>query len=148
MLVALLFGGTFVKSAEAAVVCDVCDAGNADIQKDPCPSAGLECRNDPIPNDDKQQGVCQEPGKTQICNPLGSAGLTDIVNNILTILFNFALVLAPLMIVVAGIMFVTAGGSPDRLSTAKRILIWTVVGFVIILIARGLIVVLRAMIGF
>lgn len=87
-------------------------------------------------------------GHTCICNPLQTENLTDIINNILTVLFNFALVLTPLMVVVAGIMFVTAGGSPDRVSTAKQILLWTAVGFVIILLARGLIVVIRAIIGF
>ena len=74
--------------------------------------------------------------------------MTDIIDNILTILFNFALVLTPLMVVVAGIMFVTAGGSPERISTAKRILLWTAVGFMIILLARGLIAVIRTIIGF
>ena len=146
VLVALLFGGSLVERVDAVAVCDMCDAP-APEDTDPC-APDFECRNDLEAGDGKKQGVCQEPGKTQICNPLGSTNFVGIINNILNLLFNFALVLSPLMIVVAGIMFVTAGGSPDRISTAMRILLWTAVGFVIILLARGLVVVIRAIIGF
>ena len=90
----------------------------------------------------------QPDDTTCICNPLRSTNVTDIVTNILTLLFNFALVLTPVMVVVAGTMFVTAGGDPGRISTAKSILLWTAVGLVIIVLARGLVAVLGTIIGF
>ena len=145
VLIAFLLGVGFIERVDAAVMCELC---NTSEDCDALGGPATECKNDPDDTDDKKQGVCQEPGKTQICNPLQTEDLTDIVNNILTLLFNFALVLTPLMIVVAGTMFVTAGGSPERVSTAKRILLWTAVGFIIILLARGLIVVLRVIIGY
>ena len=128
-----LLGGSFVERVDAAPVCGFCNT-SADCD------GPLVCQGDP--------GICQETDTIRICNPLQTAELTDIIDNILTILFNFALVLTPLMVVVAGIMFVTAGGSPERISTAKRILLWTAVGFMIILLARGLIAVIRTIIGF
>lgn len=137
VFMAFLFGGSFVERIDAALVCGPCET-DANCEGD------LVCRGAV----GGAQGVCQETDTIQICNPLQSGDLTDIVGNILDILFNFALVLTPLMVVVAGIMFVTAGGSPERISTAKRILLWTAVGFVIILLAKGLIVVIRAIIGF
>jgi hypothetical protein len=87
-------------------------------------------------------------GITCICNPLRSTNIVDIIKNIVTLLFNFALVLTPVMVVVAGIMFVTAAGDPGRISTAKSILLWTIVGLVIIILSRGLVAVLGAIIGF
>jgi len=99
---------------------------------------------------DLNQGLNPGPleGVTCICNPLQTTNLAGIVDSILTVLFNFAIILAPLMIVIAGIMFVTAAGNPDQVSRAKRILLWTGVGFIVILLARGLIVVLQRAIGF
>ena len=97
---------------------------------------------------DPENNPQPEDGVTCICNPLGSTNFTDIINNILTLLFNFALVLTPIVVIASGVMFVTAGGDPTRISTAKRILLGAAAGFVIILLARGLVVVLRAIIGF
>jgi hypothetical protein len=145
VLIVFLLGVGFSERIDAAV-CDACNASTSSTNAD-CRAPASECRGDLSPDDGKKQGVCQEPGKTQICNPLRTTSFVGIINNILTLLFNFALVLSPIMIVVAGIMFVTAGGSPDRVSTAKRILLWTVVGFVIVILARGLIAVLRIIIG-
>ena len=122
-LIAFLFTGNFV-----------------DAQQGPCQAYCTELR---------EGGTPLQPSEAAcICNPLQTEDLAGIVDNVLTVLFNFALVLTPLMIVIAGIMFVTAGGSPERVSTAKRILLWTAVGFVIILLARGLVVVIGAIIGF
>ncbi|MCH7828698.1 hypothetical protein IH982_02395 [Patescibacteria group bacterium] len=137
VFIAFLFGGSFVERIDAAPVCGACET-DANCDGDLVCQGAVE----------GAQGLCQEKDTIQICNPLQTENFTGIVNNILDILFNFALLLTPLMIVVAGIMFVTAGGSPERISTAKRILLWTAVGFVIILLAKGLIVVLRAIIGF
>jgi len=137
VLIAFLFGGSFVERVDAAEVCGSC---STDTDCD----GPLVCQGAV----GGTQGVCQETDTIRICNPLQTENLTDIVDNILNLLFNFALVLTPLMVVVAGVMFVTAGGDPNRISTAKRILLWTAVGFVIILLAKGLIAVLRAIIGF
>lgn len=86
-------------------------------------------------------------GQTCICNPLGNAGLTDILDRILNFLFNVAIVLAPVMVLISGIMFLTAAGSPNQVSRAKSILIWTVVGFAVILLSKGLIAVIHGIIG-
>ena len=87
-------------------------------------------------------------GQTCICNPLGNAEFTDVLDRILGFLFNIAIVLSPIMILIAGIMFITGAGDPGRIGRAKQILIWTVVGFAVILLSRGLIVVIRGIIGF
>lgn len=120
----ILFGG--VAFAQEQGPCkNYCDQLNAGVE------------NPPKPND-----------ITCICNPLQTTNFTSIISNVLTLLFNFAIVLAPLMAVIAGILFVSAGGNPAQITRAKQILIWTLVGFVIILLSRGLIAVLQAVIGF
>ena len=86
-------------------------------------------------------------GTTCLCNPLGTLSFSDIIDRILRFLFNIAIVLAPIMGVIAGIMFVTATGDPGQIEKAKRILFWTAVGFVVILVSRGLVAVISGIIG-
>jgi len=81
-------------------------------------------------------------------NPAGATSLFDVINVTGDWIFSFAIVIGPLLLVVAGIIYMTAGGDPGRISTAKRIILWTIIGFIIILLSRGLIVVLRSILGF
>ncbi|MDP4006993.1 MAG: hypothetical protein Q8P55_00140 [bacterium] len=131
LVLSFLFGGALGVAAQAeAGPCDAyCTALNAGASQQEL--SGIDTQ-----------------GRTCICNPLQAEGLSDVITPILDFLFNIALVLTPVMVVVAGIMFVTATGDPAKVSRAKQMLIWTAVGFGIIVLAKGLIVVLRTIIGF
>src|SRR3989338_9646842 len=54
------------------------------------------------------------PGQICLQNPLKSCSFTDLINNILTFIFNIALVVTPLMVVIGGFMFISAGGKPEQ----------------------------------
>jgi hypothetical protein len=71
-------------------------------------------------------------------NPLQADDFGELIDSVINIIFNLSLLLAPLMIVVAGFLFVTAAGNPNRVNTAKRIVLWTAVGFLIILLSKGI----------
>ena len=73
---------------------------------------------------------------------------TDVVDRILNIIFFVAIAVAPVMIIVAGFKFLTGGGNPETLKGARAMLIWTGVGFGIILLSKGIVVILRGVIGF
>ncbi|MDO8474187.1 MAG: pilin [bacterium] len=91
----------------------------------------------------------QPKDKTCICNPLGQGTkFTDVVDRILNILFFIAIAVAPVMIIVAGFKFLTGGGNPETLQGARQMLIWTAVGFGIILLSKGIVMILRSIIGF
>ena len=83
------------------------------------------------------------PGQICLQNPLKSCQLTDLINNILRFIFNIALVVTPLMVVIGGFMFISAGGKPEQVAKARNLLLWTAVGFVVILSARGLTSILK-----
>ncbi len=85
---------------------------------------------------------------TCICNPLTTAKFTDVVDRILNILFFVAIAVAPVMIIVAGFKFLTGGGNPETLKGARQMLIWTAVGFGIILLSKGIVFIVRGVIGF
>jgi len=83
-----------------------------------------------------------------ICNPLTTMKFTDVVNRILNIIFFISIAVAPVMIIVAGFKFLTGGGDPKVLASARQMLIWTGIGFGIILLSKGIVVILRGVIGF
>ncbi len=90
----------------------------------------------------------QPPSQTCFCNPLEKiTEFKTIITNIIDSIFNVAIVLAPLMIIIAGFLFVTAGGNPEQTKRAKNIIIWTSVGFFVILLAMGIMGVIQSLLG-
>ncbi|MBZ9572070.1 hypothetical protein KJA15_01940 [Patescibacteria group bacterium] len=83
----------------------------------------------------------------EIENPLKYDTFEEIVEGIIDFIFVIAVALVPLMIIVAGFYFVTAGGDPGRIRTAKQIMFWTIIGFAIVLLAKGLITVIKQILG-
>jgi len=84
----------------------------------------------------------------EIDNPLGpDSDFTTIVDRIIELTFTISVVVAPLMIALGALLFATAGGSVERVSQAKKIIIWTIIGFVVVLLARGIIEIVRNIFG-
>jgi len=75
----------------------------------------------------------------EIENPLQADTFEELIMAIVDILFTLALVIAPLMIIIAGFYFVTAAGNPDQINTAKKIILWALIGLLIVLCAKGII---------
>ena len=80
-------------------------------------------------------------------NPLESESFEELLNTIVTFISWIAIAIAPIMIMIAAFFLLTAGGDPKRVDTARRIILWTVIGLAIILFAKGLISVLKQIIG-
>ncbi len=80
-------------------------------------------------------------------NPLKAKNLTELVDNLLNFLFTLAIIGAPILLVIAGVMFMTAAGNPARISTARNMLMWTIIGFGVILLAKGLVALLQGVLG-
>lgn len=123
--VAILFFGLGINSAYAGGLCAECSSDRD------CDS-GFECIND------RCQIACPS-GQICIPNPLKACSLSHLVEMIAILIFNIALVVAPVMIIVGGFFFVTAAGNPEGIKTGKAIVLWTIIGFSVILLARGII---------
>ncbi|XOB41287.1 MAG: hypothetical protein ACKKMW_00870 [Candidatus Nealsonbacteria bacterium] len=81
-------------------------------------------------------------------NPLAEGTqFEDIIDNLIDFIFNIAIVLAPLMVVIAGFLFVTAGGNLEQTQRARNIILWTIIGFLIILFAKGIMAVIENLLG-
>jgi len=80
-------------------------------------------------------------------NPLNATTFEEIVNNIINFIFYVAIVIFPIMVIVASFFFLSSGGDPTKVKTAKNILLYSVIGLMIVLLAKGIISVLESVLG-
>lgn len=75
----------------------------------------------------------------EIENPLEADTFEEFIIDIVDVIYTFALAVAPIMIIVAGFYFLTSVGEPAKINTAKQIILWTLIGLLIVISARGII---------
>jgi hypothetical protein len=80
-------------------------------------------------------------------NPITSNTLDQVVSNLTDFVFTIALIVCPLVIIIGGFLFVTAGGDPKKVETGKKMIFWALVGLTIAMLAKGAVVLLRALLG-
>ena len=76
-------------------------------------------------------------------NPISATSFSELVDGIIRFIFLIALGLAPLMIIVGAFYLLTAGADPKRVETGRNIILYTVIGFTIILLGRALVSVIQ-----
>lgn len=86
-------------------------------------------------------------GAVCIENPLRACSFADLINSIIDFIFTIAIAITPIMVIVGGFMFITGGGDPAKITRAKQLLLWTVIGLTVILLAKSLVAVLRNVLG-
>jgi len=79
--------------------------------------------------------ICPEG---ELCNPLGNKGVTEILDDIVDFLLAVAIPLTVIVTVWAGFLFMTAGGSEDKVRTAKRAITYVVIGAAILILSKGI----------
>ena len=96
--------------------------------------------------------ICYPTTTNQICcitssggplpfyiRPLGDDKLiNEIVDEVIDYVFKFALVLLPLIALWTGFLIATAAGNPEQTKTARKIITWAVIGFLVILFAKAI----------
>ena len=82
-----------------------------------------------------------------LCNPLSSDTLEDLVASVTNFIFYVATVIFPIMVAIAAFLFMTAAGNPSKVEQAKNILIYSSVGYGIVILANVLVYVIKDVIG-
>lgn len=80
---------------------------------------------------------CQNPPCIILPNPFGSRTLPEILNGIADGLLLIATPLVAILIVVGGIQILFSAGNPEKFKKGKQTLLYTVIGFGIVLVAKG-----------
>lgn len=77
----------------------------------------------------------QEPDK--IDNLLKIDSFSELANNIIGFIRIIAIFIAVIMIIYAGFLFMTSAGEEEKISKAKKALLWALVGLAVFLIGTG-----------
>lgn len=73
---------------------------------------------------------------TTLINPLSAGSLPEFLTSILKFVVKIGVIVVILMLVFVGYKFVVAQGVPGKIEEARRMLLWTVVGALILLGAQ------------
>ncbi len=87
-----------------------------------------------------------ETGVT-ISNPITSNDFISLLGEIIKWLFWIAIPITSLMIVFAAFQLLTSGGDPQKVATAKKMIIWALVGLTIIYLSGALVDLLKNLLG-
>ena len=87
-------------------------------------------------------------GAFSINPPAGiPTNVCDIINSITNFIIAVSIPIAGLMILYAAFKILTAAENPKRFEDGKNIMIYTVIGLVVILLAKGLVVIVTQLLG-
>lgn len=73
--------------------------------------------------------------------------IMQMFENIADWLFSILLIIAVIFLIVAAFYFVTAQGDPERLSKARNMVLYALIGVLIAFAARGLVLLVETIVG-
>ena len=76
--------------------------------------------------------------QTTVNNPLTSNTFTELIGKIAKPMTALGMAAATIAVVYGGWLYVSSGGNEQKINTAKQVLIWSVVGIFILLVAPNL----------
>ena len=82
-----------------------------------------------------------------IDNPIAATDFKDLINSIIDFLFTVSLFIVPIVIIIGGFFFITAAGNASQIETGKRLVLYAIIGFIIIIMAKGLATAVLDMLG-
>ena len=75
----------------------------------------------------------------EIENPLGYNSLWELLGAVIDFIFYVSIPLASLLIVVAAYFFLASGGEPEKVTKAKHIIIYTLIGLTVVFLSKAII---------
>jgi magnesium-transporting ATPase (P-type) len=83
----------------------------------------------------------------EIVNPLESPDIKTLLEKIFSAVTAIVGLISAIMIIVAGIMYLLSAGSPEKINSAKKALIYAIAGIVIALLAEAIVAAVKWVIG-
>ncbi len=85
---------------------------------------------------------CIQP-TAPLTNPLGASTFEDLLKNIVDWLITIATPIAVGMMLIGAFQMIFAGGNPERFATGKKTILYTAIGYAIIVIGWGMVSIIR-----
>lgn len=94
------------------------------------------------------QGVNPGGGGIQLTNPLSCNDLNCVVTDkLIPFMIQIAIPLTAVMALVGGFQMMTAAGNPEKFSKGRKTLIYAAIGFGVVLIAQGVVALIKDILG-
>jgi magnesium-transporting ATPase (P-type) len=90
-----------------------------------------------------ETGIEPPSGQVCICNPLTATSFEAMVDKVINFFFTLSLALVPLIIIIGAFYILTAGGDPKKVATGREIIVYSLIAFAIILLAKGLVAMIK-----
>lgn len=100
-------------------------------------------------NNPCESGVGLNPpsGALCICPPTSATNVETVLTNVTNYIFWIATAITPVLIIIGALFFMTSAGEYEKITRAKHIITYTVIGYTIILLSRGLVYILEDVLG-
>lgn len=74
--------------------------------------------------------------------------IVRLINNIFNyLIWPFVVTVVIILFIMAGFAFITAAGEPGKLDTAKKFLIWALIGVVVIIVAFSIVITIQSILN-
>lgn len=83
-------------------------------------------------------------GTVNLPNPLNTNSITEVVKNITGWLITVATPVVAVMVIIGAFQMLFAGGSEEKFRNGKKTITYSVIGFVIVLLAKGIAAIIQA----
>jgi hypothetical protein len=78
-------------------------------------------------------------GESVITNPITAENIPDILNEIINFMLTIAGPIAVVMTIYAAYLFITAGDNQERVKTARKTLMFVIIGVAILILSKGIV---------
>lgn len=95
---------------------------------------------------DSCQACLFELGEICLPNPLTYCTIGGFFDNIINMFIIFATPILVIMILISALLFITGGANPAKRAKAKNIIIYSIIGYAVILFAKTIITIIQAFI--
>jgi|GEM_PF-2629094 len=87
--------------------------------------------------------VIGAPNDSSMWGDTAESALERLIEDIVDFIFWAGLIICPLIVVIGGFMYMTAGGNFSRATSAKKLILWAVIGLAIAVAAKFIIGILK-----
>jgi len=83
----------------------------------------------------------------EIKNPIEADNFWELLDALIDVIFILSIPVGTIMFIVAGFYFIAAAGDPEKITTAKKMVLYTLIGLLIVFCAKGLVILLLKALG-
>ena len=86
-------------------------------------------------------------GAISLPNPLSCEDLGCVIEKIISKLVELAIPIVVIMVLIGGFQIMIAGGNEEKVKQGRSTIWWAVIGYAIILLADGLVLIIKSVLG-